>query len=286
VERRAGNGVTPGVRHRIPAGVWDAGAAEYAAVSPELPLYRETAEALVALCEPKRDAVAIDLACGSSCIVTRRLLAHPLAPARIYCVDYSAGMLAAAAPLLRDPRLRGIVSAAEELDRNVGEPAGAVYCNSALVLFDLERALEAIARALAPGGRLAFSIAEDWTGESSPASPKYEAIDRELAARGLPPKPHRSLPSKLSQSALERALRAAGFALEARQSLDVRTTPRDLRAFYSIPSFATMSLPQLPVAEAREVLRAAMQRLDGCELPPERVFLFRARAGVARPSSG
>jgi SAM-dependent methyltransferase len=258
------------------------GAEDYASLAPKLSFYQETSSGLLGLWAPQADTAVVDLACGSSCIVTRKLLAHPTPPARIYCVDYAAAMLAAAERRLRDARLRFVVAGAEDLADAVPEPVDAVLCNSAFVLFDVPRALAAIARVLKPEGAFLFSIADWQTDRARTENPKYQAIAQELAARGLPPKPHRGMPEKIPLDDFDAFLRAHGFAVTRCQPIEIPVSAEDWQTFYSIPSFAKLSLPHLPVDVALDVLRAAMPRLEGQALPDARWFLYEARAIAGR----
>lgn len=256
--------------------VWSSGARQYGELASTISFYQVTSKSMVEQAAIREGMVVVDLACGASCIITRRLLELREQPRRIYCVDYSSEMIESARASLHAPHLTFVTAAAEEVAAAVPEHANTILCNSAFLLFDIPRALRSIHQLLVPGGAFLFSFAEWQTDQASAAEhPKYRAIAQELAQRGLPPKQHKGAPQKLSPEAIQDIFHQHHFRVDTWNVLDIPVALEDWRTFYSIPSFASMSLPHLPVELALDVLQAAMQRLEGERLPLVRWYVAR-----------
>ncbi|MDJ0789373.1 MAG: class I SAM-dependent methyltransferase [Myxococcota bacterium] len=179
------------VRERRHAFLSDSVARAYAC-RPPYP--DEIFERLAGLLVPGSDSV-LDAGCGPGKLA--RGLARRLPRlARIDAVDPSEAMLAAGrrAPGGDDPRVRFVHAAIEEAP--LSGPYGLAVAGASVHWFDLDRALPAIARALAPGAVLAVmegdeawqppwepeelelfaSLAEHHTGQRARISPRREPL--------------------------------------------------------------------------------------------------------------
>jgi SAM-dependent methyltransferase len=268
---------------RLSAVAWQEGAREYADAAPQIGFYRETSRRLAELSGAGPGDVTVDLACGSSGLVARALLARGVAPGDLFLVDAAPEMVVEAERRLAMPEIRFLVGRAENLEvvfaRLSDGPVDRILANSAFLLFELDQALEGIRRALAPNGTLTVSMAEwhlDLPG--LPEHPRYRAIDARLAASGLPPKPARGSATKMRLAEVEHRLASVGLRVEAVEELDVPTRAEEWALFYGIPSVAALSMPHVPLIQATAILKDAMADLRGESLRPIRWVLYQTRS--------
>jgi SAM-dependent methyltransferase len=268
---------------RLSAVAWHTGAREYAEAAPRISFYRQTSRRLAELSGAGPGDLTVDLACGSSGLLARELMARGVAPSDLFLVDAAPEMVIEAERRLAKPGIRYAVGRAENLDEVLAErsdgPADRILANSAFLLFELDEALEGIRRGLAPNGTFTVSMAEwhlDLPG--LPEHPRYRAIDERLAASGLPPKPARGSATKIRLAEVERRLEDVGLTVEAIEQLDVPTWAEDWALFYGIPSVAALSMPHVPVTQATAVLQSAMADLGDEGLRPLRWVLYQTRS--------
>ena len=120
------------------------------------PLFAPWAQVLLEALDPARGARVLDVACGTG-IVARLARERVGAVAPVVGVDASAAMLAVARRLAPDIDWRE--GDAASLPLRKGERFDAVACQQGMQFFaDRSAAMREMARALAPGGRLAVSV--------------------------------------------------------------------------------------------------------------------------------
>jgi SAM-dependent methyltransferase len=264
---------------------WDDGAQHYARAAPQIGFYRSSNDTLARMLSQAGEGMAImDLGCGSSGLMLQKLRAHN--PRVIYAVDASAKMLAAIPRELINDRVHLVCCLAEELHQHVSEQIDCVTCNSALLLFAADAAMQSVWKVLAPGGRFVFGMGE-WQVKLRDVDdlPKYRVIDAQLRQEGHAPKPQRGAgAAKPTVAQVCAHLEGAGFLIEEIRVADIPVSAEDWLAFYSVPTVARMSLPNLSVADAMGVLERAMKRLQGAPQPPVR-WLYGAACKPGKPAS-
>jgi SAM-dependent methyltransferase len=259
--------------------LWDQSAERYAVLAPRIPFYQLTARLAVERADVRPGMSVLDLGCGSAGLVTRRILEVCPSVRQIICADTSLPMLEECRKRLATPKVRFVHCPAEDIGDVLGDHLDRVVCNAAIWHFDLERSLRSVRSTLVASGKLLFTIAEwDLVLPEDTVNPKYRAIDEELRARGLPPKPSHGSRVKLSEEQLRSACAAAGYEVTEVRHFAAPMGPQDYELFYRIPAIAARSLPQLPVEVAVDVLTSAMRRLGDVSLPPLRCALFEAVA--------
>lgn len=222
--------------------------------------------------------LVVDLGCGSSGLVQESVFALCPDVARLFCIDTSQQMLKVAATRTRLHMVQFVLAAAENLDRHVPAGIDRVLCNSAICHFDLALAFAAVRRSLAANGEFLFDVAEWDLDECADLSrhPKYDAIDAELAERGLPKKPSRGSRHKITEATLRELLQANRLTPTEFTKMKTAVTAWDYELFYQIPAIVRRSLPHLPVMLAADVLAAATRRLRNVVLPPLRWVIVKA----------
>ncbi|MDU8911048.1 class I SAM-dependent methyltransferase [Aestuariicoccus sp. MJ-SS9] len=113
------------------------------------------------------DAVICDAGSGPGGDVPALLAAAP--SGRVVAVDAYFGA-AADARFAEDPRVRGDTADMAHLDRLPEAPFDLIWCAGALYFLGLENGLAAMARALKPGGVLAFSEPARFVDAPDPAA--------------------------------------------------------------------------------------------------------------------
>lgn len=257
--------------------VWNSGAGAYATQAEQVSFYPATNKALLNLVTITPAMHVLDLACGASSLIIRSLLGQADPPRVLVGVDMSEEMIREAQTYFAGSNARFVVAKAEDVAGAVDTTFDAIFCNSALFLTDVPRTLRGVRSILTPTGSFMFSLAEWQTGDPRAAQhPKYEAINAELRARGLPEKTQRGQREKVSPDGMDAILSEGGLRLAQRVDLDVVVPVDDWKRFYAIDSFAMMSLPHLPLDVAKDALAGAMKRLEDKPLPDVRWYIYRA----------
>jgi SAM-dependent methyltransferase len=274
------------------ADVWgeDDNARLYDAFARQHPVYRDTSRDLIALARLPADAAVLDLACGTG--VTSREILAALGPAgKVTGADRSAAMLAVAARSTADPRITWVQAPAENINRHMTGPVGAVVCNSAIWQTDLAATAAAVRSLLAAGGRFVFNTGAGYLDQQKDPNfgddrPSPVAIMREIAARDYgwrPPEP--AAPSsgrpRPTRESICRCLESAGFDIEHVAEFTYHRDADAERAWLSVPVFTKYYLPGLPYQDRMQVLAKAYARLAAVEPELSRWVAFAARARPA-----
>lgn len=203
---------------------WRARAGAYLALTRRWPLFARLADRLVDALPPGFAGHAVDLGGGAG-LVSRRILArHPAA--RVTLVDPAPEMIALAEREAAGLSLETRCARAEDLGavRPPLDPADAILASAVMHLCDEEAVLAAAARALAPGGVLAFNLWGHSYDElcADPAPDWREPIERALAELELPatewpatPPPRVRERRRLVEMAAASGLTLTGHVLDA-----------------------------------------------------------------------
>lgn len=249
---------------------WSSSAEAFAQLAPQISFFQEMSRLTVEMARLRNDMSVIDLGCGSSDLVLRHM--HNTAPIlrAVYRVDVCDAMLVTSARSANGENIKHVHGPAEYLHTIIPEQVDRVICNCAFGLFNHLKALQAIKKVLLPTGIFICNFAEwdfDFGGEKS-SDPKYEAIDKQLERFGLPPKPNRGSPHKLSLEGMRRLLGMTELKLSKIAIQETAVSASDWQHFYEVPAIAKRSLSHLPLNTAMEVLRTAMDEIKDRKLPP------------------
>lgn len=255
-----------------PPGPWDeiAMADAYEAFCSRSAHYHESSRALIALAEVPPDARVGELGFGSG--VTTRLILDALGEAgRLVAVDPAPLMRRRLALALADPRLTLGLGGARALAWEAHErgPFDRILANASLWLSrDVALALRLLMRAIAPGGRLAFSLPAEHLGSSAHReTPVAHALAETLAAErrrlGLgEPEARSSDPALGSVEAMRRALDEAGWR-DARLELFERPwTAGEYLDWLALPVLAESLVAPGDEARAPELVEAVRAAVD------------------------
>ena len=197
------------------------------------PLFRPWVEPLLDDVAPRAGERVLDVACGTG-IVARLARTRVGAAGAVVGVDVSTAMLAVARRIA--PELDWREGDAGALPLRDGERFDAVLCQQGLQFFsDRPAALREMARALAPGGRLAVSV---W--RSLDESPFLAELHR-LAERCLGPIVDRRHAFG-DAGALGSLLREAGFQEVAVRPMKLRIRFADPRVFLRMNAMALVGM--------------------------------------------
>ncbi|MCA9518617.1 MAG: methyltransferase domain-containing protein, partial [Myxococcales bacterium] len=215
-----------------PVGAWqdERMAAAYEAFCGRSTLYHDVSRALVGALAPAADARVGELGVGTG-VTSQAVLDRLGAEGRLVGVDPAPRMAARARELVPDGRAHFIVGAGRALAAAASREGAfdAIVASSSLWLSRSVRGeLEALRRALRPGGRLAFSIPAEYVGDAdhlatAEARAVAAALEAARAATGIAPPGAGDAhfggdPALKSTTALRETLAAAGFD-------DVQVTP-------------------------------------------------------------
>ena len=260
------------------ASPWDHSAEIYADLAPKISFYRETSERIVEAARLQTNMTVVDLACGSSTLATRHMLANCPDLNRIYCVDSSQQMIAVASKHLSSPIVEYLVCPAESIDQLINNSIDRIICNSAFWMLDAPQVLRAVKNLLGINGQLLFNLAEwDFNFGDTANQPRYTAINDQLRLCGLPPKTDQGTPKKYSLEEVQQILTATGFSSITHTIQEIEVSAEDWKNFYRIPTIASKSLPFLPERQAIDILSKSMMTLQDESLPPLRWITFSAQ---------
>jgi SAM-dependent methyltransferase len=198
-------------------------------------------------------------------------------------IDGSSAMIGVASRRIRDPRVRWVVGAAEDIARHVEATVDAVLSNQAIWQTDLEQTLPGCHDRLPEGGCLAFTVPAFMVGVGDPDYLAVRIQFRQLiqdvatAEYGVAPQPL-TLPAISAEPVGER-LRRHGFELASTTPVEYEQSAKDFRAFWSIPVFTEERLPGLTYGQRMHVIEKVFAAWE----PP--TVSFRSIAFVARRSA-
>lgn len=251
----------------------------YADLSPQISFYRSTSSLILDFTQMTDCDTIIDLGCGSSGLVATKALQKFPALTRIYCIDSSGRMIDECRRRVSSARASFIRAYAEDFDSKVPERVDLVLVNSAFWLFNLSKCLLATHRALKDTGLLVFNFAEwDYEFPREGAEPKYyEAIEKEMAKRGLSIQKRRGSQRKYAHAEINEHLEQSGFKIIGLEEFEIVVERQDWLLFYSIPTIVRRSLPNIPLALAQEIIHSAIMSLSDAEFPALRWIFYKAR---------
>jgi SAM-dependent methyltransferase len=240
---------------------WDTpeNAAAYARFCRSHGVRQRAAEDLASFAWVRHETRLADLGCGTG--VSTRVLARFAPSARVVGVDPATAMLAAARRHTRSNRVSyvaGDSSALPSLARE--QPFEVVTCVSALWLSDdLDETLGHVFRALAPGGRLAFSLPAELVGDvdhllEEDAAHFFATLAAARRDEGLPDPLPVQPRTPLTVEGWERALRTAGFSEVESQVRAYLMAADEALAHLAIPAVADSYLPGATPAQVKRVL--------------------------------
>ncbi len=178
--------MSPGARRPDVIRSWRARAEAYLALTRRWPLFAALADRLTDALPPGFSGHAVDLGGGAG-LVSRRILArHPAA--RVTLIDPAPEMIALAEREAAGLALATRCACAEELGAvRPLEPADAIVASAVMHLCDEEAVIAAAARALVPGGVLAYNLWGHSYDElcADPAPDWRKPIEQALAELGL-----------------------------------------------------------------------------------------------------
>jgi ubiquinone/menaquinone biosynthesis C-methylase UbiE len=257
----------------------DARTAEmYAEFTRSFPMYDETSRDLVRLADVAGARRVVDLCCGTGA-TTAVLLEHVGPDAEIVAIDGSPAMLEIAQRTIDDNRVRWVLADASALADHASD-LDAIVCNSAIWQTDIPAVLDAAARALRPGGRLAFNVGRhmimlpftpEETSRTKPTLGMYMQAIATLEYDYVPPLgPSRSIAAQstrrigglLSEDSINQMLETRGLRPTTFEIRSYTNTPERERAWFSIPIFANNVLDGMPYDAQLEVIEKAYERVD------------------------
>jgi SAM-dependent methyltransferase len=252
----------------------------YARTSPQ---YQLTSQMLVQLAEINEGQAVVDLCCGTG-MTTAAILDVLQSTGSVTSIDGSSAMIRVASRRIRDPRVRWVVGAAEDIARHVEATVDAVVSNQAIWQTDLDRTLPGCRDRLPEGGCLAFTVPAALVGLGDPeylaVGMRFGQLMHDVAATeyGVTPQPL-TLPAISAEPVGER-LRRHGFELASTTPVEYEQGPDDHRAFWSIPVFTEERLPGLSYGQRMDVIDKVLAAWE----PP--ATIFRSIAFVARRRIG
>ena len=244
----------------------------YEAFTREHGIYRALNRRLADLAEVETAARVLDLACGAGATALACLERMP-GRSELVGVDGSDEMVSVARDRVLDPRARFRVAAASALERVTSGPFDRAVCNAAFWQFpDPGAVLAALARILAPGGRLVFNVPAERLASSVPdgaashLTPFQVALARAVERRTRHPFPGHET---LDPERLEHRLAESGFGSIERHPFAYRGRQRELMELMTIPAMIDRVAPDLSEAEREAALEEAKARTD----PDQRVVV-------------
>lgn len=237
-------------------------------------LYRDTSSDLIDLAGIRGGMTVVDLACGTG--VTTELILECLDDAgRVVAVDGSEAMLNVAQRNVSDPRVTWVKADGVAIADNVTD-ADAILCNSAFWQMDMEETLRACARALRPGGILAFNIGRNFLmmpltpEELRPAKPTFFHMIEAVAVLDhgyAPPHPAatrgpRRRRGPLTPDSLKEMIVSAGLVVDAIEEREYENPADAQLGWISVPVFADNVLPGMAHEQQLDVIRSAYERFD------------------------
>lgn len=258
--------------------IWDIGAKEYADSAKTIDFYAETNRRIVSLVKSNNAKDVLDLGCGGNSEILSSLFEQGYEGSQLVGGDNSLEMIANAKENFKSkPGIEFHHVSAESVD-GLGKTFDAITMNSAFCLTDMKATLDSVLKSLNTEGCFIFSIPQ-WHIKGSKADyhPKYDAINKELAERGFALKEQKGASNRYSYSEIFAMLEDHSFQPYLCETIEIDINAEQWSAYYSIPSFAAMSLPHLPVEDALEVLSSAMTNLKSQELPSITWAIFVAK---------
>lgn len=239
------------------ANAWDRSAEVYARVTPEISYYVDTARAISVRISAVHHSRILELGCGSNGLVLHQIIDPTVK--NYTCNDQSEEMLRVLSLSCMDQRVMFIAADAADIAKHVRARFDVVVINNAIWMFQLKETLDAILQALAPNGRIFFTIAE-WDLAASPSlnSPRrYVELDAALEKQGFPAKIRRGSETKRTMHELLSMIEKSGMRVGSVQECTSRMSNGDWRRFYSIPAILDKSLPQVPGCHRARVIDEA-----------------------------
>ena len=234
----------------------------------EHPIYRWLNRQLVDIGRVAEAGNVLDLACGTGA-TSRACLAVLPARGEILGVDASAAMVEVARARVGDPRARFAVAPASAVDRvaAASAPFDRVLSNAAFWQFpDPAAVLAGLTPLLAPGALFAFNVpASRLAGVATPVHPFQVALARAVDQRADADSGAGSGGGggeEVDPSALEAALREAGFELLGRHRRVYRSTQHELMELMEIPAMLHRAAPGLAPDRRRDALVEARRATD------------------------
>jgi ubiquinone/menaquinone biosynthesis C-methylase UbiE len=254
---------------------WNQSANEYSKLGLEISFYKETAIRMVEMSCQDTTQTIVDLGCGSSGFLTRKILKHAKNLQELYCIDSSAEMIKILAKKINSSKVHFINSKAEHFNNYLNKKVDIIVCNSAFWMFDISKTLIAVRNSLKSSGRFIFNIAEfDYEFEKTEVDIKYQTISRHLEKRQFNAGNSMRKKYKFNRSMILNLISTSGFSLKSETFVNTDVTATDWEKFYQIPTIASKCLPNIPLEISQEVLMDAMQDLYDKNLPSIRWVFF------------
>ncbi len=237
---------------------WDRTASRYGQAGP--PIFRLSAERLLALLDPEPGSRLLDVACGRGAVAV--LAAQKVSPVgQVVATDYSACMVEEAKKEAERAGLTNITCAQMDAQSHdfPDESFHFVTCAFALFFFpDISKSLAEMHRLLVPGGKIGLSL---WgRGAIVPIWPILGEVAKEFDLR--PVIPH---PIAWKGEEVKALLSSAGFSsaetIEERYDFSFPQAEEAWEFTRSIGPVEVM-LEQLPEAKRREFLATYHSRLQ------------------------
>jgi SAM-dependent methyltransferase len=247
-------------------------------------MYRQTSRDLVMLARLSRNAMVLDLACGTGA-TTVEILSMLGPEGKVVGVDRSPAMLTVAARRIPDRRVEWVEAAAENVDHHVAELVDAVVCNSAIWQTDLAATVAAVRNVLAAGGRFVFNVGAGFLDQRDDPNDLGDGLGvmRAIAALDYgwqPPGSRAPLHGRprLTRESICRCLGGAGFEMERVEEFSYEQSAEAERAWLSVPIFTKSYLPGLPYDDRMRVLDKTYDRLGPGKAGISRWVAFVAKA--------
>ncbi|MBI4019797.1 MAG: methyltransferase domain-containing protein [Candidatus Aenigmarchaeota archaeon] len=191
--------------------------------------YVQSASALIGSAPLKRDAKAIDLACGTGVLTS--LLVEKYPKMGILGVDLSKEMLALYrrnfTGQIKTSQVKAMQGNAEKIGRMTKEKHDAVFINCALWDLEIEKTFSGIAKVLNKGGLLAFNLPSLVLGREKGFVSFIESFFRqELNSTAV----YR----RISMDYAKRALEKYGFWIESMKEYELRLSRQNIGLFFEL----------------------------------------------------
>ncbi|HZR39191.1 MAG TPA: class I SAM-dependent methyltransferase [Ktedonobacteraceae bacterium] len=238
----------------------------YEEYAQAFPMYRELGRKMVEVAGIGPGMTVVDLACGTG-VVTEQIFAKLEDKGKVIGVDRSRAMLEFARNKLPDVEFLEV--AVEEVHEVL--PEGSVdvaVCNSAFWQMDVEKAVEAIARVLRPGGRFIFNLNEGYRLVSEPTTTHLGAIMDQIAVEEYgyvgPQRQRRRQPisREASLEEVQAFLENTALPLQAHETFEVEHTAESHYVFKKIPVMTEWELAGMDYETRMEILEKAYERFD------------------------
>jgi len=257
--------------------IWDIGAEIYSETAPQISFYQKTSEKFFDFFDTLNATTICDLGCGSSTLMIEKILEKCPNIECIYCIDSSKKMTEVLSNKVRSSKVKIYNANAENFSHFLITKIDVFIINSAFWLFNLEKTLKQISNSLKSDGKVIFNIAEwDYHFQNYTPHPKYEFIDNELKKRNIKIKKTRGSKNKITENEIMNLLSQEGFSINTKEIINIEFTKMDWLNFYSIPSIAKRSLPDLSEDIGMEILSSAISRMSKNDFSEVKCIFFEA----------